>query len=89
VFSSKELKLQSITFLISGIYSICDTDLVPMITYTSIAVFVSVTSKALRPSYIVLVMSYYMIITFGVGFYFIRALSFLIGAFVSVNRIQV
>jgi hypothetical protein len=88
-FFSNELKSQAKVFAIHGLNGIFDTDFPPLLTFFSTAIFCAVTDKPLNPKYIVLVTSYYWIISLNLQYFFIRGLIFLIGAFVSLRRVQV
>jgi hypothetical protein len=52
-------------------------------------VYILFAKSALVPSFIVLSMSFYMKLNGSMGFFFIKAVTFLISANVSVKRIQV
>ena len=59
------------------------------ITYTSVAIFISIVSKPLLPAYIVFVIAYYMRICGTIGFFFIKGLTGVFGANESCKRIEV
>jgi hypothetical protein len=82
------LKYESGIFTVNGLNGIFDTDMPPLITYISIAVFYAFTDKPVEPKYIVIVTSYYWILGANMQYFFIRALMYLVGGVVSLKRVQ-
>ena len=85
---NKELKYQRNIYSVSTFNQIIDTILPSSITFTSITFFIYFTNLPLLPTYIVLAMSYYLKVSSSIGYFFTQEVTMLIGANVSVNRIQ-
>ncbi|RMZ95933.1 putative multidrug resistance-associated lethal -like protein, partial [Brachionus plicatilis] len=84
----KEMKYQKKLFMVATFNGIVDLILPSAITFTSVTFFVFFANRPLTPSYIVLAMSYYMRISNSLGFFFIKAITTLIAAKVSIKRMQ-
>jgi ATP-binding cassette subfamily C (CFTR/MRP) protein 4 len=84
----KELKYQRNIYFVSTFNQIIDQILPSTITFTSGSVFCLFTNLPLLPSYIVLAMSYYLRISSTMGFFFTNEVILLIGARVSLKRMQ-
>nr|APD26522.1 ATP-binding cassette transporter subfamily C member 4 X4 protein [Brachionus koreanus] len=83
-----EMKYQKRLFIVATFNGIVDLILPSAITFTSVTFFIFFTKRPLTPSYIVLAMSYYMRISNSLGFFFIKAITTLIAAKVSIKRMQ-
>ncbi|CAF0703154.1 unnamed protein product [Brachionus calyciflorus] len=83
-----EMKYQKRLFVVAVFNGIVDLILPSAITFTSVTFFIFFANQPLTPSYIVLAMSYYMRISNSLGFFFIKAITTLIGAKVSIKRMQ-
>nr|UOU03343.1 ATP-binding cassette subfamily C4-4-2 [Brachionus rubens] len=83
-----EMKYQKLLYVVSVFNGIVDLILPSLITFTSVTFFIFFTNRPLIPSYIVLAMSFYMRISQSMGFFFIKALTFLIGGKVSLKRME-
>ncbi|CAF0703150.1 unnamed protein product [Brachionus calyciflorus] len=83
-----EMRYQKMLYMVAVFNSIVDLILPSMITFTSVTFFILFANRPLTPSYIVIAMSFYMRISSSLGFFFIKAVTMLIGARVSINRIQ-
>ena len=66
-----------------------EKDMASLITYTSVAVFITVVKKPLLPGYIVFVIAFYMKLSSSIGGFLILAISNMINGYVSLKRINV
>nr|QNH67887.1 ATP-binding cassette transporter subfamily C member 4 X4 [Brachionus rotundiformis] len=84
----KEMKYQKRLFMVATFNGIVDLILPSAITFTSVTFFIFFANRPLTPSYIVLAMSFYMRISNSLGFFFIKAITTLIAAKVSIKRME-
>jgi hypothetical protein len=87
--NSNELKYQRNLFMVSTFNQTIDAALPTMIIFTSVTFFTLFTSLPLLPSYIVIVMNFYMIVSNSMGTYFTNEVIALISANVSMKRMKV
>jgi ATP-binding cassette subfamily C (CFTR/MRP) protein 4 len=85
---NQELKYQRNLYFVSTFNQIIDQTLNPTIIFTSVTCFIFFTNLPLLPSYIVLAMSYYMVVSHSIGFFFTQEITMCIAANVSLNRMQ-
>lgn len=81
--------MQSKIFSIFALNYALEGILPSMVNYISIIVFVSATSIPLLPSYMVFIMGYFRKISELIGIFFIRAVTMMLNANVSLKRIEV
>jgi ATP-binding cassette subfamily C (CFTR/MRP) protein 4 len=84
----RELLYQKLLYFNTAMNSIIHLTTPTTITFLSVTFFVFLSDRSLEPSYIVLAMSFYRLINDGMFFCFTYAFTNLIGANVSVKRIQ-
>ena len=84
----RELFYQKLLYFNTAINSIIHLTTPTTITFLSVTFFVFLSDRPLEPSYIVLAMSFYRLINDGMFYCFSYAITSLIGANVSVKRIQ-
>lgn len=84
-----ELKMQSKIFSLSALIYMLDSMLPNIVIYTSIAIFINITSIPMIPRNMVFIMGYSRKISELIGVYFVRAIITSLNANVSVQRVQV
>jgi hypothetical protein len=75
--------------MVRAINSSIDLDFGSLINYASVATFIFLANKPLLPKYVIFSISYYSRLCATVGFFFVRSLTYLIAAKVSLRRIKV
>lgn len=83
------MKKQAIIFSLFALNYSIDISLGTFLTYMGIAVFIHVTKKPLFPSYMVFILGYYRKICESIGMFFVRAVTHIINAHISIKRIEV